>query len=60
MATKNKSTKKSAGKKRRFHQERVLNRWVLGFFQGGTLASLKQRIGDDRFEAFEQSKIQLH
>ena len=54
MATKNKSTKKSAGKKRRFHQELVLNRWVLGFFQGGTLASLKQRIGDDRFEGIDE------
>ena len=54
MAPKNKSTKKSAGKKRRFHQELGLNRWVLGFFQGGTLASLKQRIGDDRFEGIDE------
>jgi hypothetical protein len=37
-------------KKRSFHQELVLNRWVLGFFQGGTLAALKMRLGDDRFE----------
>ena len=28
-------------KKRSFHQELVLNRWVLGFFQGGTLAALR-------------------
>lgn len=38
------------GKKRSFHQELVLNRWVLGFFQGGTLAALKMRLGDNRFE----------
>jgi hypothetical protein len=28
-------------KKRSFHQELVLNRWVLGFFQGGNLAVLR-------------------
>ena len=53
MAPKNKSTRKSTGKKRSFHQELVLNRWMRGFFQGGTLASLKQRIGDDRFEGID-------
>ncbi len=37
-------------KKRSFHQELVLNRWVLGFFQGGNLAALKGLLGDDRFE----------
>ena len=26
---------RSAGKKRSFHQELVLNRWMRGFFQGG-------------------------
>lgn len=31
-------------KKRSFHKELVLNRWVLGFFQGGTLAALKMRL----------------
>lgn len=41
-------------KKRSFHQELVLNRWVLGFFQGGTLAALKQRLGDDRFEGIDE------
>ena len=42
------------GKKRSFHQELVLNRWVLGFFQGGTLAALKMRLGDDRFEGIDE------
>ena len=42
------------GKKRSFHQELVLNRWVLGFFQGGTLAALKMRSGDDRFEGIDE------
>ncbi|MEY2700631.1 MAG: hypothetical protein RIQ52_1386 [Pseudomonadota bacterium] len=51
---KNKSTKKSAGKKRRFHQELVLNRWVLGFFQGGQLSALKLCLGDDRFEGIDE------
>ncbi len=41
-------------KKRSFHQELVLNRWVLGFFQGGTLAALKRRLGDDRFEGIDE------
>ena len=41
-------------KKRSFHQDLVLNRWVLGFFQGGTLAALKMRLGDDRFEGIDE------
>src|SRR5690606_27829215 len=39
-----KSDKKDADKKISFHQELVLNRWVLGFFQGGTLGALKLRL----------------
>lgn len=54
MATKNKFTRKSTGKKRSFHQELVLNRWVLGFFQGGQLSALKMRLGDDRFEGIDE------
>src|SRR3546814_6593937 len=42
------------GNKRSFHQELVLNRCVLGFFQGGTLAALKMRLGDDRFEGIDE------
>ena len=54
MATKIESKKKGTGKKRSFHQELVLNRWVLGFFQGGTLAALKMRLGDDRHEGIDE------
>ncbi len=54
MATKNKTAPKTTTKKRSFHQELVLNRWVLGFFQGGTLSALKMRLGDDRFEGIDE------
>ncbi|MGN5534921.1 DEAD/DEAH box helicase family protein [Acinetobacter sp. Lyrl_1] len=47
-------TAKPKSKKRSFHQELVLNRWVLGFFQGGTLAALKMRLSDDRFEGIDE------
>ena len=40
--------------KRSFHQELVLNRWMLGFFHGGTLNALKSRLGDDRFEGIDE------
>jgi hypothetical protein len=43
-----------ATKKRTFHQELVLNRWVLGFFHGGTLEAIKSRIADDRFEGLDE------
>ncbi len=46
--------KAGATKKRTFHQELVLNRWVLGFFHGGTLAAIKSRIADDRFEGLDE------
>lgn len=41
-------------KKRSFHQELVLNRWMLGFFKGGTLGALKLRLGEDRFEGIDE------
>lgn len=44
----------SQQKKRSFHQDLVLNRWVLSFFQGGTLAALKMRLGDDRHEGIDE------
>ena len=44
---------RSGARKRSFHQELVLNRWALSFFQGGTLAALKQRLGDDRHEGID-------
>jgi len=42
------------GKKRNFHQELVLNRWMLGFFKGGTLGALKMRLGEDRHEGIDE------
>ncbi len=41
-------------KKRSFHQELVLNRWMMGFFKGGSLNALKQRLGDDRHEGLDE------
>jgi len=41
-------------KKRSFHQELVLNRWMLGFFKGGSLGALKVRLGDDRYEGLDE------
>lgn len=35
---------------RTFHQDLILNRWMLGFFQGDTIQKLKLRLGEDRFE----------
>jgi hypothetical protein len=48
------AAKRGGGKKRNFHQELVLNRWALGFFQGGTLAALKVRLGNDRYEGIAE------
>lgn len=39
--------------KRTFHQELVLNRWMLSHFKGGTLLALRDRLGDDRHEGIE-------
>jgi hypothetical protein len=41
-------------KKRSFHQELVLNQWVMRFFKGGTLQSLKARLGEERHEGIEE------
>ena len=40
-------------KKRSFHQELVLNRWMLRFFNAEHLSALKIRLGDDRHEGIE-------
>ena len=45
---------RSGGNKRSFHQELVLNRWMLGFFKGGSLSALKLRLGDDRYEGIDE------
>jgi len=54
VATRTKATKKTTGKKRSFHQELVLNRWILRFFNVENLGGLKQRLGDDRFEGIDE------
>lgn len=41
-------------KKRSFHQELVLNQWMMGFFKGGSLQALKNRLGEDRHEGIEE------
>ncbi|MEA2117159.1 DEAD/DEAH box helicase family protein [Halovibrio sp. HP20-50] len=40
--------------KRSFHQELVLNRWMLAFFNIEKLADLKQRLGEDRHEGIDE------
>ena len=41
-------------KKRSFHKELVLNRWMLHFFNAENLGALKQRLGDDRHEGIDE------
>ena len=45
---------KPKAKKRSFHQELVLNRWMLGFFNVEDLRGLKQRLGEDRHEGLAE------
>ena len=45
---------KKSGKKRSFHQELVLNRWALRFFNTDSLNALKARLGDDRHEGMAE------
>jgi len=40
--------------KRSFHQELVLNHWMMGFFKGGTLHALKNRLLEDRHEGIDE------
>lgn len=48
-----KTAAKTKQKKRSFHQELVLNRWVMRFFKGNELAALKLRLGDDQHEGID-------
>lgn len=41
-------------RKRSFHQDLVLNRWMMGFFHGGTMEALKERLGQDRHEGLDE------
>ena len=43
----------SKAAKRSFHVELVLNQWMMGFFKGGSLHALKNRLGEDRHEGIE-------
>ena len=43
----------SKAAKRSFHEELVLNQWMMGFFKGGSLHALKNRLGEDRHEGIE-------
>lgn len=40
--------------KRSFHQELVLNRWMMGFFKDGSLQALKTRLLEDRHEGIDE------
>jgi Type III restriction enzyme, res subunit len=40
--------------KRSFHQELVLNQWMMSFFSGGTLHALKERLSEDRHEGIDE------
>lgn len=44
---------RTPAKKRSFHQELVLNRWMLSHFRGKSLAVLKERLGADRHEGLD-------
>lgn len=48
------ATASRSPKKRSFHQELVLNRWILGFFKGGSLGALKVRLGEDQYEGIDE------
>jgi Type III restriction enzyme, res subunit len=45
---------KTQSKKRSFHQELVLNQWMMSFFSGGTLHALKERLSEDRHEGIDE------
>ncbi|MGR5933394.1 DEAD/DEAH box helicase family protein [Enterobacter asburiae] len=49
-----KTAVKTKLKKRSFHQELVLNRWMMRFFKGNELAALKLRLGDDLHEGIDE------
>jgi len=45
---------RTQSKKRSFHKELVLNHWMMGFFNGGTLQALKNRLSEDRHEGLDE------
>jgi len=44
---------RSSKKRRSFHKELVLNRWMLSHFHGDGLMTLKARLGEDRHEGID-------
>jgi hypothetical protein len=46
--------KRKTAAKRTFHQDLVLNRWALDFFNRDSLQTLKARMGDDRYEGLDE------
>ncbi len=46
---------RTQSKKRRFHEELVLNQWMMGFFKGGSLHAMKSRLGEDRHEGIKDA-----
>ncbi len=38
-----------------FHEQLVLNQWMLAFFHGESLAALKYRLGEDRHEGIDDN-----
>ena len=48
------AVKRASKKKRSFHQDLVLNRWLLGFFNGDNIQKLKVRLGEDRYEGLHE------
>lgn len=45
---------KNKPKKSSFHEELVLNKWMMGFFNGGNLLALKNRLAEDRHEGIDE------
>ena len=43
-----------------FHKQLVLNQWMMGFFKGGTLQALKNRLGEDRHEGIDEAREQCN
>jgi len=50
-------SKLGKNKKSSFHQELVLNQWMMSFFSGGTLHALKERLSEDRHEGIDEDEV---
>lgn len=45
---------KATSKNNSFHEELVLNKWAMGFFNNGNLQTLKNRLAEDRHEGIDE------